>query len=106
MNAIAAHRDELEKLFADLSNDKLLSGITLVVLVDAYIMRLDTNCPDIRARVTSPSICDGDSFVCVLPDPGDSARLLDYSVYLHCAVDRPVSVAHWWFETRFPGTAL
>ena len=25
---------------------------------------------------------------------------------LHGTVDRQVSVAHWWFETRFPGTAL
>jgi len=25
---------------------------------------------------------------------------------LHRTVDRQLSVAHWWFETRFPGTAL
>jgi hypothetical protein len=54
MNATAAHRDELEKLFADLSNDKLVSGITFVALLDAYIIRLDTNCPDISARVNPP----------------------------------------------------
>ncbi len=44
--------------------------------------------------------------VCVSPDPGDTARLLDYSVNFTSTVDRQVSVAHWWFETRFTGTAL
>jgi hypothetical protein len=48
----------------------------------------------------------GEINVCVLPYLRDSGRLLDYSVLLHCTVDRQVSVAHWWFETRFPGTAL
>ena len=28
------------------------------------------------------------------------------TLFLHGTVDRQVSVAHWWFETRFPGTAL
>jgi hypothetical protein len=46
------------------------------------------------------------NIVCVSRDLHDSPSLLDYAVYLHCAVDRQVSVAHWWFETRFPGTAL
>jgi hypothetical protein len=54
MNAIAAHKDELEKLLEDLSSDRVVSGITFVALVDAYITRLDTNCPDISARVNPP----------------------------------------------------
>ena len=53
-NAISAHKDELEKLLEDLSSDRLVSGITFVALVDAYILRLDTNCPDISARVNPP----------------------------------------------------
>jgi len=51
MNAIAAHKDELEQLLEDLSSDRVVSGITFVALVDAYITRLDTNCPDVSARV-------------------------------------------------------
>ena len=51
MNATAAHKDELQKLLEDLSSDTLVSGITFVALVDAYILRLDTNCPDISGRV-------------------------------------------------------
>ena len=54
MNAIAAHKDELEKLLEDLSSERVVSGITLMALVDAYITRLDTNCPDISARVNPP----------------------------------------------------
>jgi hypothetical protein len=54
MNAIAAHKDELEKLLENLSGDIAVSGITFVALVDAYITRLDANCSDISARVTSP----------------------------------------------------
>jgi hypothetical protein len=54
MNAIAAHKDELEKLLGDLSSDRVVSGITFVALVDAYITRLDTNCSDISARVNPP----------------------------------------------------
>ena len=80
MNATAAHKHELEKLLKDLSRDRLVLGMTFGALLDAYIIRLDTNCPDINAHVSFPSICDGDGFVCVSPDPGDSARLLDYSV--------------------------
>ena len=49
MNATAAHKDELEKLLGDLSNDRVISGITFAALVDGYIIRLDTNCPDISA---------------------------------------------------------
>jgi len=51
MNAIAAHRHELERLLEDLSGDIVFSGITFVTSVDAYITRLDANCPDISAGV-------------------------------------------------------
>jgi hypothetical protein len=51
LNAIALHKDELEKLLIDLSGDIALSEINFVALVDAYITRLDTNCPDIGACV-------------------------------------------------------
>ena len=54
MNAIAAHKDELEKLLENLSCDIAVSGITFVALVDAYITRLDANCPDISARINPP----------------------------------------------------
>jgi len=54
MNAIVAHKDELEKLLEGLSSDKVVSGITFVALVDAYITGLDANCPDISARVNPP----------------------------------------------------
>jgi hypothetical protein len=54
MNAISAHKDELEKLLEDLSSDRVNSGITFVALVDAYITRLGANCPDISARVNPP----------------------------------------------------
>jgi hypothetical protein len=54
MNAIAAHKHELERLIIDLSGDIAFSGINFVALVDAYITRLDTNCSDISVRV-SPS---------------------------------------------------
>jgi hypothetical protein len=54
MNAIAAHKDELEKLLEDLSTDTVVPGMTFVALVDAYITRLDANCPDISARVNLP----------------------------------------------------
>ena len=54
MNAFAAHKDELEKLLENLSGDGVISEITFVALVDAYILRLDTNCPDISARVNPP----------------------------------------------------
>ena len=54
MNAPAAHKDELEKLLENLSGDIAASGITFEALVDAYFLRLDTNCPDISARVNPP----------------------------------------------------
>jgi hypothetical protein len=54
MNAMAAHKDELEKLLENLSSDIAASGITFVALVDAYITRLDANCPDISACVNPP----------------------------------------------------
>jgi hypothetical protein len=52
MNAIAAHKNELRKLLEDLSSDRLVSGITFVALVNAYIARLDANCVDIGARIS------------------------------------------------------
>jgi hypothetical protein len=54
MNAIAAHKDELEELLEDLSSDGVVSGITFVACVDAYIARLYTNCSDLSARVSPP----------------------------------------------------
>jgi hypothetical protein len=55
MNAIAAHKHELERLLEDLSGDIAFSEIKFVALVDAYITRLDTNCSDISARVNPSS---------------------------------------------------
>ena len=49
MNAIVAHKDELEKLLVNLSHDTAVSGMGFVALLDAYIRRLDTNCSDIIA---------------------------------------------------------
>jgi hypothetical protein len=60
MNAISAHKDELEKLLEDLSSDRVVSGITFVALVDAYITRLDINCPDISARRVNPPLAQID----------------------------------------------
>jgi hypothetical protein len=51
VNVIAAHKDELKKLLENLSGEVAVSGITFVALVDAYITRLDANCPDISAGV-------------------------------------------------------
>jgi hypothetical protein len=51
MNAIAAHKHELERLLKDLSGNIAFSKINFLVLVDAYITRLDANCPDISLRV-------------------------------------------------------
>ena len=51
MNAIAAHRDELEKLLENLSGDTAVSRIGFVAFLDAYITRLDTNCSDISGCV-------------------------------------------------------
>jgi len=33
-------------------------------------------------------------------------ELIGLLCLLHCTEDRQVSLAHWWFETRFTGTAL
>jgi hypothetical protein len=54
MNAIAAHKDELKKLLENLSGDTVVSEISFVALVNAYITGLDVNCPDISARVNPP----------------------------------------------------
>jgi len=54
MNAIAAHKDELEKLLENLSDDIVVSKITFVALLDAYITRLDANYPEISAGVNPP----------------------------------------------------
>jgi hypothetical protein len=54
MNASAAHRNELERLLMDLSGDIAVSEINFAALVDAYIIRLDTNCSDISARANAP----------------------------------------------------
>ena len=54
MNAIAAHKDELKKLFENLSGDTTVSQITFVALVDAYITRVDANCSGINARINPP----------------------------------------------------
>ena len=54
MNAIAAHKDELERLLMNLSGNTAVLGITFVAFLDAYITRLDTNCSDISARVNLP----------------------------------------------------
>jgi hypothetical protein len=52
MNAIAAHKDQLEKLLENLSGEIVVSKITFVALLDAYITRLDANYPEISAGVT------------------------------------------------------
>jgi hypothetical protein len=54
MNATAAHKDELEKLLENLSGDIAVSRITFVALLDAYITRLDANCPEISAGFNPP----------------------------------------------------
>ena len=54
MNAIASHKDALEKLLVDLSSDRVVSAITFEALVDAYITRLDTNCSDLNACIAPP----------------------------------------------------
>jgi len=61
MNAIAAHKHELERLLEDLSGNIAFSEINFLVLVDAYITRLDTNCSDISARISqSPARINGE----------------------------------------------
>jgi hypothetical protein len=54
MNAINAHKDELEKLLENLSGNAAVSGIGFVAFVDAYITCLDTNCLDISAPINPP----------------------------------------------------
>ncbi len=51
MNAIAAHKHELERLLENLSGDAAVSGTGFVTFLDAYITRLDTNCSDTNVRV-------------------------------------------------------
>jgi hypothetical protein len=61
MNAIAAHKHELERLIEDLSGDIASSEISFLALVDAYITRLDANCSDTGARVSpSPARINGE----------------------------------------------
>jgi len=55
MNAIGAHKDELERLLVNLSGNTAVSGIGFAAFLDAYITCLDTNCSDISARVNPPS---------------------------------------------------
>jgi hypothetical protein len=43
----------LKKMLVHLSN-RVVSGMTFVALVDAYITRLDANCSDISTRVDPP----------------------------------------------------
>jgi hypothetical protein len=54
MNAIVAHKNELEKLLEELSGNIVVSKITFVALLDAYITRLDANCPEISAGFNPP----------------------------------------------------
>jgi hypothetical protein len=42
MNAIDAHRDELERLLVNLLRDTAVSGMDFAALLDTYITRLDT----------------------------------------------------------------
>jgi hypothetical protein len=41
MNAIAAHKNELESLLVNLSRDTAVSGMDFAALLNAYIARLD-----------------------------------------------------------------
>jgi hypothetical protein len=62
MNAIAAHKHELERLLVNLSHETAVSGMSFAVLVDAYLRCLDRNCSDITARVSaSPARMNGES---------------------------------------------
>ena len=54
MNAIAAHKDELERLLVNLSGNTAVLKIGFVALLDAYITRLNTNCLDVSPRVNPP----------------------------------------------------
>ena len=53
MNAIAAHKNELESLLVNLSHDTAVSGMDFTALLNAYIAGLDTNCSDISERIDS-----------------------------------------------------
>ena|SRR5437588_12805841 len=81
MNAIAAHKDELEQLLEDLSSDRVVSGITFVALVDAYITRLDTNCPDVSARV-NPSAAQIDGGLTMEPTLTQNCALTTRNIRL------------------------
>jgi len=48
MNAIDAHKNELETLLVNLSHDTAASGMDFAAALNAYIARLDTNCSDIQ----------------------------------------------------------
>jgi hypothetical protein len=50
MNAIAAHKHEVERLLEHLSGDLAFSKMNFLALVNAYITHLDTNCSEISAR--------------------------------------------------------
>ena len=50
MNAIAAHKNELEPLLVNLSRDTAVSGMDFAAALNVYIARLDTNCSDISER--------------------------------------------------------
>ena len=50
MNAIDAHRDELEQLLADLLRDTAVSGMAFAALLDTYIKRLDTELLDCQRK--------------------------------------------------------
>jgi hypothetical protein len=61
MNAISAHKDELERLLVNLSGNTAVSGIGFAAFLDAYITGLDTNCLDISARIVPlPTPINGD----------------------------------------------
>jgi hypothetical protein len=50
MNAIDAHRDELERLLVNLLRDTAVSGMAFVALLDTYIRRLDTKSLDCQRK--------------------------------------------------------
>jgi hypothetical protein len=50
MNAIDAHRDELEQLLVNLLRDTAVSGMAFVALLDTYIRRLDTKLLDCQRK--------------------------------------------------------
>ena len=50
MNAIDAHKDELERLLVNLLHDTAVSGMAFVALLDTYITRLDTKLLDCQRK--------------------------------------------------------